>query len=134
MKVIAIVGASKRSFINNRFDDVLNRIANIIKEEVPFEVISGGADGVDTIVKRAHPKTREIKPAVFQWLDMGNAYGYRSRNMMIAEQCDKLYNVVMKDEMSSCYHCDKMGHKVSGGCWTMNYAKSIGKEVEIIVV
>jgi hypothetical protein len=33
-----------------------------------------------------------------------------------------------------CYHCMSDTHVKSGGCWTVKYAKKIGKEGEVLVI
>jgi len=70
--------------------------------------------------------------------------GYRSRNIKIAEACDVLYcivpkvmvgfNVVPYNRKCYCTHCGEWGHPNNGGCWTMKYAKKIGKETHLVVI
>lgn len=48
--------------------------------------------------------------------------GYKSRNIQIAEECDVLYCI------------DPKNRKWSGGRWTMNYAKKLGKEVHLVLI
>ena len=84
--------------------------------------------------------------------------GYRSRNIQIAEACDVLYCIVPKrpvlfkqpDPFHSpfehpfevqvktkdifCIHCNDSGHPTNGGCWTMKYAKKLGKETHLVVI
>jgi hypothetical protein len=80
------------------------------------------------------------------------AIGFRSRNIKIAESCDILYDIEPK---GSCKHCSGRGFTskhpnfllygrrcrfchgtgvYSGGTWTLNYAKKLGKEVHQVVV
>jgi len=47
---------------------------------------------------------------------------YRKRNMKIASACDILYCIEPK------------GRKISGGLWTLEYAKKLGKEVHFIEI
>jgi len=79
--------------------------------------------------------------------------GFRSRNIQIAEACDVLYCIVPKilpkfkyrltfadvqrerlQENSYCKHCNTFGHPTNGGCWTMKYAKKLGKETHLVVI
>jgi len=80
--------------------------------------------------------------------------GCRSRNIQIAEACDVLYCIVPKvyvhpdfikdaEEMHAfkgskrtiyCIHCNQFGHPSNGGCWTMKYAKKLGKETHLVVI
>ena len=93
-----------------------------------------------------------FKPEVNQWNDKALddlhggkfvAYGYKTRNIKIAEACDVLYCIVpricdaepYKDSMMSyCVHCKTCGHPTNGGCYTAKIAKKLGKEVHIIVI
>ena len=96
-----------------------------------------------------------FKPEVNQWNDKvlddlhgGKfvTYGYKSRNIKIAETCDILYCIVPESshkgmvggltyqESDYCYHCLQFGHIKSGGCWTMKYAKKLGKETHLVVI
>jgi len=71
-----------------------------------------------------------------------NQKGYRSRNIQIAKACDVLYCLVpnritgkvMFNRDLKCIHCNVDGHPTNGGCWTMNYAKKLGKEVYQIII
>ena len=90
--------------------------------------------------------------------------GFRSRNIQIAEACDVLYCIVprtlpqpsgndfseklykllrptFKDAQKErikgqafCKHCNQFGHPTNGGCWTMKYAKKLGKETHLVVI
>lgn len=75
--------------------------------------------------------------------------GYRSRNIQIAKASDVVYCIVPKvklpvgfditkpETMSkkfACYHCHKVGHPTNGGCWTMIWAKKLGKETHLVVI
>ena len=89
--------------------------------------------------------------------------GYKSRNIQIAESLkdveDRLYCIVPyvqhpktydehitlggrylpnieKEPVKShfCFHCNEWGHPTNGGCWTMKYAKAIGKETHLVVI
>ncbi len=68
--------------------------------------------------------------------------GYKSRNIQIAEACDVLYCIVPKkieplwfpQKEGFCKHCEVFGHTSNGGCWTMKYAKELGKEIHLIVI
>jgi hypothetical protein len=68
--------------------------------------------------------------------------GYKSRNILIAETCDVLYCIVPKNgdddsvwSLSTfCKHCKRFGHPSNGGCWTMNYAKKLGKETHLVII
>jgi len=104
---------------------------------------------------------KEIYPAeVNQWEDSYDEHGresdwrgqpchrlkgYKSRNIQIAELCEVLYCIVPKTEdhpyscsktfkKYHCIHCNQRNHLTNGGCWTMKYAKEIGKEAHLVVI
>jgi len=64
-------------------------------------------------------------------------YGYKQRNLDIAKSCDTLHVILVKNypenyngqKFNLCYHCKTSDHLKSGGCWTGNQAKKLGKEV-----
>ncbi len=78
-------------------------------------VISGGAEGVDTIVEEV---AHETGVRFVKYLPDGNTWEhYRKRNMRIAEDCDLLLVIRYKDS------------KTYGSGWTRDYAKKIGKKI-----
>jgi len=111
----------------------------------------GGVDTWAEIVADSLGVTKEIYPAeVNKWEDKvvflnpsgfqtikEKRKGYKSRNIQIAEACDVLYCIVpsaVNSEYLFCKHCSDFGHPSNGGCWTMNYAKKLGKETYLIVI
>lgn len=68
--------------------------------------------------------------------------GYKPRNIQIAENSDIVICIAVRKLPSSfkgmqfplCYHCGTTDHVKSGGCWTVKYARSIGKMGKVIVV
>lgn len=77
------------------------------------------------------------KPKNLQW-----ATGYKPRNIQIAEASDVVYCITVKElppnytgmRFPLCYHCGTRDHVKSGGCWTVKYAKKLGKEGFIIII
>lgn len=124
---VAIVGSSKM-----KFEDCMGTIVKIIDNEDPDLIISGGADGVDTsaiiIATKNFIKTKVFQPKTKDWK------GYKPRNLLIANECDKLFNIVIKNEKSFCYHHKIKGHVRSGGCYTELKAKEKGKITETIII
>jgi len=49
----------------------------------------------------------------------------------------KLPKVLMNtklDRNNMCIHCELPRHPTNGGCWTMKYARKLGKETHLIVI
>lgn len=127
MNKLAIVGSSK---IN--YDWAFDSMKVIITQIKPDIIISGDAKGIDSLAEtigRDMNIELEIHPP-----KTNNWKGYKERNIIIAKNCDELYNFVIKDKDSYCYHHKCKGHIKSGGCWTQNYAKQLGKKTELILI
>lgn len=70
--------------------------------------------------------------------------GYKQRNMLIAKNSDIVVCITVKElpenytgmRFDRCYHClgNAPEHIKSGGCWTMKYARQIGKLTRLIVI
>jgi hypothetical protein len=68
--------------------------------------------------------------------------GYKPRNMKIAETSDQVVCITLRTlpdsykgmRFTSCYHCSSNEHVKSGGCWTVKYARNLGKPGTIIVI
>src|SRR5690606_17842379 len=60
---------------------------------------------------------------------------YFIRNAKIAQECEQLFNIVMKaDDDAYCKHCKTSGHLQSDGCWTMKEAEKLGKKTHLVIV
>lgn len=105
-------------------------------EEDEITVVSGRCPlgGIDVwaeeAAKDALLKTRIFPPATSSW-----ETGFKPRNIQIAEQCDIIHNIVVRElpanyrgrRFPHCYHCHTTSHVKSGGCWTAKYAEGLGK-------
>ena len=126
---LAIVGSSKM-----KYEQCVGAILEIINDEKPEEIVSGGAEGVDShavlVAVSNQIKTRVFKPDTNDW------EGYKFRNLEIIKNCDKLYNIVIKSQTDNeyCYHHNTKKHIRSGGCWTEMRARDQGKLVKTIEV
>jgi len=135
---IGIVGASKLN--DNEERDARQFIANMLKFRMDQSitkdiiVVSGGAEGVDTCAEEVAEglgiKTRIFDPDIQKW-DPPNGDGYKARNIQIAKFCDVIYCLPIAFRETKCYHCN-LDHEVSGGCWTLKWAKEDGKETHLI--
>jgi hypothetical protein len=149
LTIIAIVGPSVIPLqkIGVKIDDAVWSIVADWSQEV--KIISGGATGVDSLAKKhavylGHP-FQEVPPDNNHkhWLCKDASpekpcFGFKWRNIALAVSASKVYCVTFSDVEQPCYHCKRAGfndeHRVSGGCWTMRYAESLNKEIELIVV
>jgi hypothetical protein len=80
---------------------------------------------------------QEFPPASKTWRS------FKRRNIEIAEFSDKVICITVKTLPPGfkeggwekyCYHCKTDEHIKSGGCWTVKYARSIGKQGQVYVV
>ena len=120
MEKIAIVGAEK-NYWNEKQESLIKRIISriLIKDSI---LISGGCPrgGVDIWAEQIADKNGIEKiihePKINIWEE------FKSRNKKIAEDCDILFDI------------EPDGREHSGGMWTLNFAKRLGKEVVKIVI
>jgi hypothetical protein len=138
--------------------DTITFVDNSSKNTVfPITMVSGHCHklGVDIWAEEIAEMLnidKLIYPAeVHQWNDPPDGpqgescMGYKSRNMMIAHNCDILFCIVPYkwdnfnaqppyDNTIWCKHCKVWNHPSNGGCWTMQYAKKLGKETHLVVI
>lgn len=146
---LAIVGHAKDKFTSCTKQRTKHLIKQIISKEKPSVVISGGCPlgGVDIWAEETANElgipTCIYRPKVHRW-NPERGYGFRARNLDIANNCDVLYNVVVEDwpkgytgKKYRDYHCVGKGvpsHVKSGGCWTAWKAYAAGKRVVWAIV
>lgn len=118
---------------------ILRLLMELREKHDDIVVVSGGCpyggidDYAEAIAEQMKLLTKIFKPIVFNWNGPG---GYKDRNIKIADLSDEVHVIVVNQlphdgkESNYCYHCDEKGHVPSGGCWTGNYAKKLGKETE----
>lgn len=114
--VLAIVGS--RRFLNPHASAAAQRlIEQAVGRQRPAEIISGGADGIDTlagaIATRLGVAFHAFLPANHRW----EPAGYKARNVAIAQTCTRLI----------CIRCAKA--TIYGSGWTADYAEQIGRPV-----
>ncbi len=93
-------------------------IRAFIRDLTPEQVISGGAEGIDTLAESETNKLTgytflKFLPRNKQW----SPDGYMERNQKIAYHCDML--LCIRTEQSESY----------GSGWTADYAEKLGKKV-----
>ena len=140
---LGIVGSEGAKFTLETEMKARAAIAKLIEETHADTVVSGACHlgGIDLwAIQEAHgvgAAVLEFPPKTRQW-----AGGYRERNIQIAEASDEVYCITVKElppaymgmKFGLCYHCKTNEHVKSGGCWTVNYAKKLGKKTGIIVI
>lgn len=141
--ILGIVGNEAAKFTEKTAKLAKEKIWWVIEYYEPSLVISGGCHlgGIDEwaieVAKLKGIPTREFLPQNRAW-----STGYKPRNILIAETCSVLCNIVSKSYPEAykgmrfkwCYHCKTNEHVKSGGCWTMKYAAKLGKETSLIVI
>jgi len=148
MKYIGIVGNSGSKITDvgeiRAKEYILRLLMELHEKYGDITVVSGGCPygGIDDYAEAIAeqlglPPSKIFKPIAYCWNAPG---GYRERNIKIAEQSDEMHVIVVSHlphnnkESNYCYHCDCKGHVPSGGCWTGNHAKKLGKPVEWHVI
>jgi len=130
---LAIVGTSnvKPSMVismRNKIEEILQNYWN--NETI---IISGGAKGVDTIVKDV---AKHMGFIVKEYLPKAETWEYyKERNQKIANECDALFCFTTQTHTMKCYHHDNLqDHEKTAGCWTGLKVIELGKPCDIIVI
>lgn len=88
-----------------------------IHKTFPDKIISGGADGIDTVAERVATwlqiPFKKYLPENKRW----EPNGFKARNIRIAEECTHML----------CIRTSQS--KTFGSGWTANYAEELGKTV-----
>jgi hypothetical protein len=140
--ILGIVGAEAAKFTRETEQAARELIRSLFTPDVT-SVVSGACHlgGIDVWAIEEAQK-RELPTLTFPPRHQSWATGYKPRNMKIAEASDRVVSIVVKTlpptytgmRFALCYHCQTKDHIKSGGCWTVKYAKQIGKEGEVLVV
>lgn len=95
-------------------------IQKVINKYHPTLVVSGGAPGIDTMaVNAARLKGIPVK----EYTPSGQGWSYyKRRNLMIAQNCDRLVRIVARDS------------KTYGSGWTRDRARELGVPTEEYLV
>ncbi len=132
MTKIAIVGSSKLTPVE--IDKARNIIESIFNSHEPAQFITGDARGIDSLVLSYSP-THDItmvKAIEHKW---NGRYGFKTRNIRIAEEADYIYSIATVKKNTPCYHCNIKDHERTGGCWTKKYAwNELGKKGQTIII
>lgn len=115
MKKIVIVGADERAWNDTKGAMARQLLRLVINEAEGVQFISGQCPfgGIDEwteqICRILNKPFKAYPPKKKSW------YWYKKRNMQMAQDGDFVIDI------------EPSGHE-SGGTWTLNYAKSIGKQ------
>jgi len=146
---VGIIGNAADKFTPDTEWKAREMIGKILKGAEDPILISGHCPmgGVDIFAEEIADNLgipKDIKePKVKCWDDGKGGYGFKARNLDIAQTSDELHIILVKEyppnykkqRFSYCYHCRKMGrnatdHVKSGACWTAMQALKLGKKVE----
>lgn len=87
--------------------------------------------GIDIWVEEELPDIQLIQDVeAFIYTPKANNwhYGYRPRNVQIANKANEMHVIVPRTWGNRCHHCVQ-DHEPNGGCWTALYAKNkLGKK------
>lgn len=141
---VGIVGSEGAKFTIETEELARGLIKTILScAGVKDKVISGGCHlgGIDIWAVEEAEKlsipTQIFLPKKRVW------EGYKERNILIATYSDIIFCITVKELPPDymlrgwekfCYHCKTDQHIKSGGCWTVKYAKGLGKIGHILVV
>jgi hypothetical protein len=142
-KALGIVGSEAAKFTPETERKARWVIRWLLKSGRYYMVVSGGCHlgGIDVWAMEEAEKfgvpTVEFLPTERSW-----ARGYKLRNQKIAIRSDHVVCITVKElpegytgmRFAYCYHCNTRDHIKSGGCWTVKYAKHLGKTGEIIAI
>jgi len=147
--IIGIVGSEESKFTKIGAFRAKETILRLIRKYKANGVSSGHCHlgGIDIWTENIAKEDYIYDPnLIFPPKSLTWSYGYKPRNIQIAKasnvvvciSVDKLPEEYEGMRFPNCYHCISHGlytpHVKSGGCWTMWYAKSIGKITELIVI
>jgi len=138
---IGIVGSEAAKFTSETEKIARDSIKTLIDRH--DRVVSGGCHlgGIDIWAREEATKQGipfiEFLPKTRNW------EGYKKRNIQIAETSNVVVCITVKELPPGyrvrgfekyCYHCKTDEHIKSGGCWTVKYAKGLGKNAFVAVI
>jgi hypothetical protein len=135
--VAGIVGHAANKFTSETEEEARKLIRSILAH--PDIVLCSGRcpeGGIDIFAEEEYAKMDKpcapyiFPPRINRWEG-----GYKQRNIQIAEISHVVHNILVAKYppnykgmiFGECYHCHTKDHVKSGGCWTLKYAKSLGK-------
>jgi hypothetical protein len=144
--ILGIVGHEAAKFTPDTESIAKKAIYNLLCGKDITKVVSGachlgGIDrwAIDEARRLMAFEIEEFPSVTRRWDGPG---GYKERNIKIATVADRLVCIVVRHLPGSymgprfeyCYHCKSDSHIKSGGCWTLLYARQLGKPVEWVEI
>lgn len=142
--ILGIVGSEAAKFTALTEQAARLAIRQLLMPEVACVVSGachlGGIDAwaVEEAAEAGIPYV-EHEPQALEWTT-----GYKPRNLRIVRQADRVVCITVRRlppnyryrglTFDWCYHCRTGDHVKSGGCWTMQRAKKIGKQTQLIII
>lgn len=95
----------------------------VLRDQRPDKIVSGGAEGIDTLAdlgaRKHHIDFKALTPAVRRWAGPG---GFMERNVEIVDDCDRLLRICCAESRSY------------GSGWTADLASRLGRPVERLFI
>lgn len=139
MANIGIVGHAADKFTPSTEQAAKNIINSLLKEGDILVSGHSPLGGID-IWAEENADSKGIGKVIFEpnQLNWNGKYGYKARNIDIAETSDIVHVIVVQNYppdyegivFDECYHCNKSDHVKSGGCWTGQKAKKLGNKAK----
>lgn len=146
---IGIVGSEGKKFTPTTENAARDLIRSLLRTQVPSEIpaatrnvlVSGGCHlgGIDIwAVEEAKKMGFDGVDGIKEHLPQTRTWngGYKERNELIAWDSQEVHCITLKELPPNyiaqgfkhyCYHCETNTHVKSGGCWTVKFARRIGK-------
>lgn len=148
--ILGIVGHEAAKFTEIGEQRARDAIRRFMRHYEPTAVSSGHCHlgGIDIWTEEEARRLNYFDPAyIFPPANFTWERGFKPRNIRIAQNSDIVVSIVV-DRLpvgfkgmthKLCYHCARHSatfepHVKSGGCWTMHYAREIGKRGELFVI
>lgn len=152
--IIGIVGSNQSKFTSITEEKARNVIRRLIDRAGCMGSICSGEcheGGVDIYAHEEADKAGinfiAFPPGELRW---GGSNGFMARNIQIAQTSDLVVCIAPRNlppgyngmRFAHCYHHEDQEraglevpkHVKGGGCWTLKYARSLGKPTELMVI
>lgn len=113
-EIVGIVGSSKLGYdVGHSF--ITKLISSLPEDTV---IVTGDALGVDLLVRNVCMELQRTHSTIFS-KENNFKNGYKNRNKIIADYCDRVISIALPFSKIKCYHCvENNNHEKTGGCYT----------------